>query len=128
MKHIIIIGLALGMSACFPTGGKDYDSGGGGGVWFEDATVTCDPTASAWDDVFLFEAWTGGAVDEVEVEVKDGGDSLEKVDLDEDDDGYWASEVWADDIGTDCDSFYQLRFLFTATGEDGSEAEAEAAG
>lgn len=125
-----IIALALGLSACL-SGGKGYDyddDDDDGGVWFQDASVVCDPNASSWDDLFLFEAWTGGDVDEVQVKVKDGGKTLETIDMDEEDDDYWASEVWADDIGTGCDEFYRLRFIFEATGDDGSEAEAEAAG
>ena len=129
--HRVSLSLALTLFtlACVPMD-KGYDDSGDDAptVWFEGATVTCDPYASSWDDVFLFEAWTGGDVDEVDVKIKDGGDTIETVDLDEEDDDYWALEAWADDIGSDCDAFYQLRFIFTATGEDGSEAEAEAAG
>ena len=121
MRFIVLV---AALAACVPVdkGGDD------GGVWFDDASVVCDPAASAWDDVFLFEAWTGGGALAGEVEVLDGGDSLDTLSLEEEDDEYWARESWADDLGTDCDAFYGLRFVFTATGPDGSEATAEAAG
>lgn len=124
--HFILVPLALtGLSGCI---GGGYKSDSASGVAFEDATVLCDPTASAFDDLFLFEAWTSGDAVSVEVEVKDGGDSLDELALEEEDSGYWAREVWADDLGTDCDNFKTLRFKFQARGADGSEAEAEAAG
>ena len=122
VSRLALAGLCV--SACGGVGGKSTDDG----VYFDDATVLCDPTASAFDDLFLFEAWTGGDAVAVEVEVLDGGDSLDELALEEDDDGYWSREEWADDLGTDCDEFSYLRFVFTARGSDGSEAEAEAAG
>jgi len=114
----------LSLSACL----GDTKSGGEDAVYFEDATVTCDPSASVWDDLFLFEAWTGGDAVSVEVEIKDGSSSLGTLPLAEDETGYWYTEAWGDDLDADCDSFYSMRFLYSARGSDGSEASAEAAG
>lgn len=125
MSRIWMPALAGLWVGCVPMGGKSYDDEG---VSIDDATVLCDAGASAWDDLFLFEAWTSGEVVDLEVEIYDGGDRIEDLSLDEEDDGYWMREEWADDIGTDCDDFSYLRFVFTAEGEDGSTAEAEAAG
>ncbi len=116
--------LLLLLPACMTTEKSDD----GGGVYFEDATVVCDPSASAWDDLFLFEAWTAGEAVSVDVRVLDGGDLLDELAMEEADDAYWTREVWADDLDTDCDAFYGLRFVFEARGADGSEDSAEAAG
>ncbi len=118
--------IILFLPACLSTGDKSYEEDDS--VYFEDASVVCDPTVSAFDDYFLFEAWTGGSAVSVDVRVLDGGDLLDEMAMEEADDGYWTREVWADDLGTDCDAFYGLRFVFEARGADGSEAEAEAAG
>lgn len=116
----------LFLPACL-SGGKGYDYDDEG-VYFEDASVVCDPTASAWDDLFFFEAWTGGDAVSVDVRILDRGDLLDELAMEEADDGYWTRDAWADDLDTDCDDFYGLRFVFEARGSDGSEASAEAAG
>lgn len=116
----------LGMVALVGCGGdgSGFGSSGNDDVYIDDARASCDPTASAWDDLFIFKAWTGNAVS-VQVTVKDGGSTLDRVSLDEEDDQYWYREVWADDLGTDCDDFNSLRFIVEAEGDNGSTQEIE---
>ena len=94
-------------------------------ISLDDAQATCDPDQSAFDDLFYFEAWTSGPVDAVSVDLKKGGDTLVGLDMEEQDDGYWYVEIWADNVPSDCDEFGQLRSDFTATSADGQEATAE---
>lgn len=123
MRRILI---ALALAGCTDDGTGKYDDGGSGPTaWIDEAQVGCDPTASTWDDLFYFEAWTSGAVREVVARVLDGGDELARVALDEADRDYWYGEEWADDLDSDCDEFYQLRFLFELEASDGSEDSLE---
>lgn len=116
--------IALALAGCTEDGSdKDYD--GGPTAWIDEAQVGCDPTASAWDDLFYFEAWTSGSVREVVARVLDGGDELGRIALDEADSDYWYAEEWADDLDSDCDDFYTLRFVFELEGSDGSEDSLE---
>jgi len=93
-------------------------------VYIDDATASCDPTASAWDDLFILKAWTENA-SSVTVVIKDGGGTLGTISLDEEDSQYWYREVWADDLGTDCDAMNSLRFIVDANGSNGSADETE---
>jgi hypothetical protein len=126
MRFIIPVLLVLStgsLTACFDGGG----GGGGGGdnteyVYIEDASVGCDPTASAWDDLFIFEVLTSGPVDEVEVEIYKGSTNKGRRNLGEGASGNWYLEVWADDIGCDCDDWNSMSFDYTAYGDEDTDS------
>ena len=122
--------MVLGFSAVFVLSVCACDGGGGGGgggddeesVYIDDAGVTCDPTASAWDDLFVFEAWTSGPVEDVYVDIWNGSSSEGSVDLDERTSGTWYAEAWGDDIDSDCDDWNYMSFEFTAEGDEDSDS------
>ncbi len=74
------------------------------------AVATCDPTANAWDDLFIFEVETVSDVDYVEVDVYAGSSRSGTVNLNERGDGNWYAEEDADDLDADCDDFDSMFF------------------
>ena len=86
-----------------------------------DASASCDPGASAWDDLFSFEAETLSGVDSVEVDAYVGSSFAGTVRLGERGGGNWYGEEWADDLDADCDDWSAMYFEVWA--EDGSDAE-----
>lgn len=68
------------------------------------ASVTCDPNASAFDWLVVFEAETSDRVIRVDADAVQGGYLYGPVTLDEDRPGQWYGEIWEDDLGVDCDA------------------------
>jgi hypothetical protein len=118
---VVLIFLSAG---CANGGGGGDGGGGSNDVAIDDAQAQCDSGASAWDDLFVLKAWTAHAAS-VTFTIKDGGTRLGEISLDEEGSQYWYREVWADDLGTDCDEFNSLRFIVEASGENGSTEETE---
>lgn len=111
----VLLSLSLSLSACGGGDNTDY-------VYLVDASVKCDPTASVWDDLFIFEAETSGPVEDVEVQIWLGSTNKGTRDLGEGASGHWYKEVWADDIGADCDDWNSMSFEFTAYGDEDSDS------
>ncbi len=84
-------------------------------VWLDDASVVCDPGASIADDLFVFTALTSGKVARVTTIVQTPTVS-HTVTLESSEDGYWSQQLWADEIGSDCDEFGSLGFVVEAFG------------
>ncbi|MCB9797781.1 MAG: hypothetical protein H6741_34310 [Alphaproteobacteria bacterium] len=120
----LLFALACASGSSKPGGGGGVDSEGGDFAEFADATVTCDPTADLWDDLFYFEAETVGEVYGVSVEVFEGASLIGRVDLTERSAGDWYGESWADDLGSDCDSWQRMLFEFVGDVQGGREIRA----
>ena len=120
LSLFVLLSAALTLACAGP---KDSvgDSFGSGG--FDDARVTCDTTASAFDDLFYFEAWTWGEVRSVNTEIYLAADLLRTVSLSERSGGAWYEEVWADEINADCDDFERMAFTFVLEDSDGAQFE-----
>lgn len=121
--------LGLGTLACAggttPKGIDSADSGFvGSRAGFADAWVLCDPTADTWDDLFVFEAETVGAVNAVNVEVFEGRDLIGRVGLTERATGDWYGEEWADALNSDCDEWERMLFQFIGQVDGGGVIEA----
>lgn len=125
MRRLKAVVLVMAVMALACGKGGSFDTGGTGG--FEDALVTCDPTASVYDDLFLFEAWTWGQVNGVDVDVYVGSDRLRTVSLSERSGGAWYEEAWADDLQADCDEFDRMAFTFVLEDSEGTLWEASVA-
>lgn len=103
-------------------GGSDDDGGGGCPDLIDDAVAGCDPTASAWDDLFYFEADTDDSVESVEVKVYVGSSRVGSVALFERGSGNWYGEEWADDLDADCDDWNSMYFEVEAEGDGCDES------
>lgn len=88
------------------------------GALILEGTAECDPAASAFDDLFIFEIETVEDVDRVEVDVYVGADLTGTVRLTERSAGNWYGEEVADDLDSDCDAFQSM--LFEIIAEKGS--------
>ena len=111
-----LLPLLLLFAACGALDGGDDDDDGGSTDLIEDARAGCDTTASAWDDLFYFEAETTNDTSVVKVDVYVGNGFTGTVRLDERGSGYWYGEAWADDLDADCDDWSRMYFEVTATG------------
>ena len=87
-----------------------------------DARASCDPSASALDDLFIFEVETIDDVEDVEVDVYVGSGRTGTVRLSERSSGNWYGEEWADDLNSDCDEFSSM--LFEVIAEKGDVEDA----
>lgn len=120
MERLAAVALLLLLPGCGGLLGGDEDDDGGSGSnnLIEDAQASCDPSASAWDDLFIFEAWTTNGTDKVEFDVYVGNSFVGSERLTARGSGYWYRETWADDLDADCDDWNRMYFEIFA--EDGS--------
>lgn len=112
----------LSAVACFDGGNGNGNGDDEESVYLDDATVTCDPTASAWDDLFIFEAVTSGPVEEVDVQIWNGATDEGTWEIDEAASGNWYGELYGEDINSDCDDWNSMSFEFTAWGDEDSDS------
>lgn len=113
--------LTLGV-ACDGDGfGGDGSGSSSSGPTIYDARVACDPTASVWDDLFIFEAETSTDAVKVTVEIWNGSSNEGTRNLSETSSGDWYEEVDADDIDSDCDDWSSMNFEFVAEDASGDE-------
>lgn len=119
---VVFVTCALASLAC--AGGDTSDNEGGSEVLIEDARASCDPTQSAFDDVFIFEVETVSGVDSVDVDVYVGSTLTGNVNLSERGGGNWYAEEEADDLDADCDDFSSMFFeVFAEAGSDSDSVE-----
>jgi len=128
-----ILPLALLLCACDDTkggggGGGGFGGGGSGGgggssaprVSIESASATCDPLLDAFDDVFIVEATTDAPVEEVIFCFEYGNYDYGCWAPPEQGSGYWYGEIYADDMGSDCDEFGGMIITVEAYGSGGA--------
>ena len=116
------IHLILGLGTVLALGCASTEtSGGSSEPLILDGRAQCDPTASALDDVFIFEVDTVDSVDLVEVDVYVGSSATGTVRLTERSSGNWYGEEMADDLDSDCDEFSSM--LFEIIAEKGDEQD-----
>ena len=101
------------------------DSGIGDGPEIYTADVSCDPSESMCDDLFVFEAMTNDAVTDVSLNIWNAGSSKGRYVLSEMTDGDWYKEIWADDIDFDCDDLRGMASEFIAQDAAGQEDSLE---
>ncbi len=120
---VLVLGLITILSlACANGGDPGDDDDDGDETLILDGSAACDPTASALDDLFIFEVETVSGVDSVEVDVYVGSSRTGTVDLDERGDGNWYGEEDADDLDADCDDWNSMSFEYTAYGDEDSDS------
>lgn len=120
-------GLLLSLACTGGAGPKGFDSGDwSDGFTALDAGLYCDPNADVFDDVFYFIAVVEPQPHEVIAVFSPGS---RRVDLRYDAPGdAWYAEVWADDLGTDCDEVRSARATFTAYADGEAAAEQTVSG
>jgi hypothetical protein len=128
-RHLWLSTLLL-TAACTDTsgggGGKGGGGKGGGGgsaanrVTITSASAYCDELLDAFDDVFVVEATTDGPVDDLVFCFDYGNYDYGCWGPPEQRAGYWYGEIYADDMGSDCDEFGGMIITVEAYGPGGA--------
>jgi len=87
----------------------------------DEVAAECVPEGH-FDDLFVFEAWTSGEVDDVSLRMVLQGEEWSLLPLAEEDTDYWTGEMWGSTANADCRELEGITYRFIATGADGTEA------
>lgn len=123
--RVLALGTAVSLTLAACAAPDDADDGGGSGDdLILDATVTCDPTASMWDDLFTWEVETVERVIQAQVEAFRGETSVRPFRLTEVAPGVWYGEEWADVLDAHCDDWSAISFVAHAQSDNQSDSVA----